>query len=423
MKAGGEATQIPTALVVDDDPMIVKALSRILKKDGYAVHVAAHGGEALQAFEEAEFTIVLADVNMPGMDGFELCSRILENPRAVHLPVVLVSGRVSNQDVERGLDVGAADYIKKPFDSAEVRMRVRTQIHLHETLRQQDALRTQLAHAQKLEAVGQLASGIAHEINTPTQFVSDSIYFIKEAFEDLWEMVAQTRRAVEAVQDADTRASLLKALDEAEEDADFEYLDENLPGSFVRCTDGLKRIAAIVGAMKEFAHPGKKEMQAADLNQALKATLTIAKNEYKYVADAVLELGDLPAVMCHIGDLNQVFLNLIVNAAHAISDVVGDSGERGTIYIRTQQEAGLVRIEFEDSGSGIPEAVQARIFEPSFTTKEVGVGSGQGLAIARSIIVDKHQGTLAFETTRGQGTTFIITIPDGSGGGHSEGAE
>jgi signal transduction histidine kinase len=168
--------------------------------------------------------------------------------------------------------------------------------------------------------------------------------------------------------------------------------------------------------MKEFAHPDQKRKVPTDLNRALQTTLAIAKNEYKYLADVTTDLGDLPAVLCHPGDLNQVFLNLIVNAAHAIADVVGRSGSKGTIRIRTLQEAGFARIDIADTGSGIPEKFRHRVFDPFFTTKEVGKGTGQGLAIARSIVVTKHAGALTFESEVGKGTTFSIRLPiDGAG--------
>lgn len=400
-----------TALLVDDEPNILKALSKILRADGYRVLTAASGEEAIQIFEREDISIVLADVNMPGMNGFTLCRRLKRDPRASHMPITLVTGLVGDEDVERGIQAGAVDYIKKPFDRAEVRMRVRTQIRLHEALWQKENLQTQLSHAQKLEAVGQLAAGIAHEINTPAQFVSDSVFFIKESFEDLIGLTAQYRRTAEGVQSVDLRQELLKRFGEADEEADLEYIQENLPGSFERCLEGLKRISTIVGAMKEFAHPDQRNKSPADINQALRATMTIARNEYKYVAKLESDLGDLPLVVCHVGDLNQVFLNLIVNASHAIGLVVGNTGALGTIKVRTAVVGDRVRIEIQDTGSGIPESVQDRVFDPFFTTKEVGVGSGQGLAIARSVVVDKHAGSLTFQTEEGKGSTFIIEIP------------
>ncbi len=184
-----------------------------------------------------------------------------------------------------------------------------------------------------------------------------------------------------------------------------------MPKSLERSLDGLSRITKIVGAMKEFSHPGQEEQSQADLNRALDATLTIANNEYKYVAEAETDFGELPPVSCHVGDLNQVFLNLLVNAAHAIENVVGDSGERGRIQVRTKRDGDHAVIEVQDSGSGIPENIRDRIFDPFFTTKEVGRGSGQGLAIAHAIIVDKHGGSMTFESELGQGTTFFIRIP------------
>jgi len=186
-----------------------------------------------------------------------------------------------------------------------------------------------------------------------------------------------------------------------------------VPGSFESCHDGISRITTIVRAMKEFAHPDQREKGDANLNQALRTTLAVAKNEYKYVADVTTELGDLPPVLCHVGDLNQVFLNLIVNAAHAIGDVVGKSGGKGTIRITTSQEGDQVRIDIADTGAGIPEAIRPRIFDPFFTTKEVGKGTGQGLSIARSIVVTKHHGSLTFESEVGKGTTFTIRLPIG----------
>jgi two-component system NtrC family sensor kinase len=252
-------------------------------------------------------------------------------------------------------------------------------------LSEQRQIEIELAHARKLEAVGQLAAGIAHEINTPTQYVGDGVHFLKEAFEGYQRLVSQYRQAVEALEAAGGSA-LTRGIRETEEEIDLPYLEANVPGSFESCQDGVLRISTIVRAMKAFSHPDQREKSLADLNQALQTTLAVARNEYKYVAEVVTEFGDMPAVLCHVGALNQVFLNLIVNAAHAIGDVVGQGGSKGTIRIKTLKEGDLVRIDIADTGSGIPEAIRQRIFEPFFTTKEVGRGTGQGLAIARSIV-------------------------------------
>jgi two-component system, NtrC family, sensor kinase len=277
-------------------------------------------------------------------------------------------------------------------------------------------LESELEHARKLEAVGQLAAGIAHEINTPAQYVGDGVCFLREVFDSYRQLFNKYRAIVETLQGGGVTAGLVEEIREMEEEVDLDYIEANVPGSFDRCLDGISRISTIVRAMKEFSHPDQREKSPADLNQALQNTLVITRNEYKYVADIVTELGELPMVMCHVSDLSQIFLNLIVNAAHAIEDVVGKGGEKGQIRINSRREGEWVLIDIMDTGSGVPESIRDRIFEPFFTTKAVGRGSGQGLAIARSIVVDKHCGTLTFDSELGKGTTFTIRLPiDGRG--------
>jgi signal transduction histidine kinase len=254
--------------------------------------------------------------------------------------------------------------------------------------------------------VGQLAAGIAHEINTPIQFIGDSAHFVNDACTELIGLLALYRAAC-----SKTDGSLPQELQEAEEHADLAYLQEQVPRACARTLEGVDRVATIVRALKEFAHPNQKEQAPADLNRALLSTLTVARNEYKYVAEVETDLGEIPAVVCNVGDLNQVFLNLIVNAAHAIHDVVRGTEGRGLIRVTSRQEGEQVVVAISDSGSGIPEHIRERIFEPFFTTKEVGRGTGQGLAIARSIVVDRHGGSLTFDSEPGRGTTFYIRLP------------
>ncbi len=283
----------------------------------------------------------------------------------------------------------------------------------HEALARQDAER-ELQHAHKLEAVGRLAAGIAHEINSPVQFVGDSIAFLRDSTEDMLEVLEKhqvLRRAVLASEGPQELSALATAADRAEANADLAYVAEHAPKALERALDGLGRVARIVRSMKEFAHPDHTEMTPADINRAIETTLTIARNEYKYVADVETDLSELPPVRCHLGDVNQAILNVIVNAGHAIAEVVQGTERRGRISIATRREGDAVVIAIADTGSGIPPEIRPRIFEPFFTTKEVGRGTGQGLAIARSIVVAKHGGSLTFETEVGKGTTFYLRLP------------
>ncbi len=275
----------------------------------------------------------------------------------------------------------------------------------------QRKLELELRQAQKLESVGRLAAGVAHEINTPVQFVSDSVHFIRDVVGDLTALVGRYQDAVRQIAAGAHVGETQAALTKAESDADLDYALEHLPKALDRSLEGLDRVATIVRSMKEFAHPDQKEMAAIDLNQAVESTLVISRHEYKYLADVTTSFGDLPLVLCHPGDINQVVLNIIVNAAHAIGGVVNDSGARGRIDVRTWRDGHDVVLSIGDTGGGIPHAIRDRIFDPFFTTKDVGQGSGQGLALARSVIVERHGGQLTFESEVGGGTTFFIRLP------------
>ena len=276
----------------------------------------------------------------------------------------------------------------------------------------QKLLEAELHQAQRLESVGRLAAGIAHEINTPVQFVNDNCYFLKDS-------VPQVRSVLECHQEclrslaagSMTTAEALERIAAAEHAADLAFLHENMPTAVERALEGLERIAAIVRSMKEFSHPNQDAPSSADINVAILSTLTIARNEYKYVADVRTVLGEAPPVVCYVGELNQALLNIIVNAAHAIGEAVAGTERKGLITVTTASEDENVLISIADTGPGIPHAIQDKIFDPFFTTKDVGKGTGQGLAIARSVIVGRHGGTLTFESEPGGGTTFLIRLP------------
>ncbi len=269
----------------------------------------------------------------------------------------------------------------------------------------------QLRQAQKLESIGQLAAGIAHEINTPTQFIGDNNRFAKDAFNDLNDLFQQFGELLDAARAASFAPELVQKIDASIQQVDLADLQREIPLALEQSLSGVERVAKIVQAMKDFSHPGGENKVPVDLNRAIESTLTVCRNEWKYVADMQMDFDpSLPQVSCHPGEINQAILNIVVNAAHAIADHA-PKGEKGNICVSTRRVGEKVEIRITDTGGGIPEAIRDRIFDPFFTTKEVGRGTGQGLAIARSVMVDHHQGELTFETTTGQGTTFIIRLP------------
>jgi PAS domain S-box-containing protein len=282
-----------------------------------------------------------------------------------------------------------------------------------EDITERKLLREQLLRAQKLESVGQLAAGIAHEINTPVQYIGDNVRFLQDSFGELVTLNAGYARLLAAVRSTEMAPQMLEEITLLVEKIDVDYLFGEIPKAIEQTLEGVSRVAALVGAMKEFSHPGTGEKVPLNLNHAIESTITVARNEWKYVADLKMELDcTLPLVSCFPGEFNQVVLNMLVNAAHAIEEVAARGGpEKGLITIRTHSIPGGVEVQIQDTGGGIPEKVRPRLFDPFFTTKEIGKGTGQGLAIARSLVVDKHQGSIDFETVDGIGTTFIIRFP------------
>ena len=272
-------------------------------------------------------------------------------------------------------------------------------------------MEAQLRQAQKLESVGQLAAGIAHEINTPTQFVGDNIRFLEDSFCELAQVLTQHSHLV-ASDGVGVSPELIKQMQSTAKQVDLEYLMTEIPKAISQSLEGIERVAKIVRSMKEFAHPGTSEKVAVDLKDAIESTIDVTKHEWKYVAEMMTDFDPtLPKVPCLVGELNQVIVNLIVNAVHSISDALKQQSDaKGRITITTRKDNESAEIRVSDTGMGIPEAIRSKIFDPFFTTKEVGKGTGQGLAIAHSV-VEKHGGSIAMETEVGRGTTFILRLP------------
>jgi two-component system, NtrC family, sensor kinase len=460
-------------LVVDDNPAIHEDFRKILangagssevddleaevfgtaapsRAKAFVIDSALQGQEALERIRAARlagapFALVFMDLRMPpGWDGVKTTSHVLREDPDIAVVICTAYSDHGWEEMTRAFgDTDRVLILKKPFDTIEVRqlahtLRRRWELAEQASLRLEDMealIRTRTAELQiandelrkeaavrarmevelrlshKLEAVGQLAAGVAHEINTPIQFASDSVHFLLDALADFEKVLAKYRALQRAVVSGGATQEIATEVARAEATADLPYLIENVPLALERSLEGLNRVADIVRAMKELAHPGHKEMTLVDLNRAINNTLIITSNEYKHVAEVDTDLGELPLVMCHASDLNQALLNIIVNAAHAIGDVVRGTDQKGRIGVRSRCDGSWVTISIADTGTGIAPEIRDRIFDPFFTTKEVGMGSGQGLAIARSVICERHGGELGFDTELGKGTTFLLRVP------------
>ena len=418
----------------------------------FEVDSAYQGEEGLERVKQAveagrPYAMAFVDVRMPpGWDGIETTARIWEV--SPDLQIVICTAYSDYSWDEMIAKVGQSDrlvILKKPFDNIEALQlanaltekwrlihQARTHIddlervvaertseleslnrQLQADIKKRDLMEVQLRQAQKLESIGQLAAGIAHEINTPIQYVGDNTRFIQDAFADVSKLLRQYENLLQSVEQNTATPQLISELKSAIATADVAYLEKEIPKAATQTLDGVERVTRIVRAMKEFSHPGTSEKATTNLNKAIESTLMVSRNEWKYVAEMVTDFDpNLPSVPCLPGEFNQVILNLVINAAHAISDAVGNgTATKGTITVSTRRCEDLAEIRIRDTGTGIPEKIRGRIFDPFFTTKGVGKGTGQGLAIAHSVIAERHGGSLTFETEVGKGTTFVIRLP------------
>ena len=396
-------------LIVDDSAANRLILSRSLRKAGYETIEATDGEAALRLAIEHHPDIILLDVMMEGQDGFEVCRALKAREATASIPVIFVIALTEAKNVDDAFAAGGSDFITKPFRMDEIKARVSVHLQLREARSELELAHTQLLRAQKLESIGQLAAGIAHEINTPAQYLGDNIRFLKDSFADLAPLLEKTRELIDAADGGLESRAIAAELRDAFDTADVAYLSREIPRAIEQSIDGVARITKIVGAMKEFSHPGVTEMTEVDLNRVVENSVIVATAEWKLVASMDMLLDPaLPLVFCQPNDLSQVILNLVVNAAHAID---GAGRGQGTIGVRTRLDGDVAEIRISDTGAGIPEAIRGKIFDAFFTTKGVGKGTGQGLAIAHSVVEQLHRGTITFETELGKGTTFVVRLP------------
>lgn len=400
-----------TILVVEDEPINLAFLQGLLQ-DQYQVRTALGGEAALrEVIKHPLPNLILLDILMPGMDGFEVLKRLRENPVTKDIPVIFVTALIDEDDEQKGLELGAVDYIHKPINNVVVLSRVRT--HLQARMardmlnRQKQQLEQRLVEStkaleqsEKMAAMGQLAAGVAHEINNPVGFVSSNLQTLETYLQDLFDLI----NGYEQIRQQAGNEPSYADIDQLRKKMDFDFLRKDIFDLLRESKDGVARVRKIIQDLKDFSHASDTEWLWADIHKGLDSTLNIVWNELKYKCKVSKHYGDLPQIKCLPSQLNQVFMNLLVNAAQAIET-------QGDIDITTERAGSdAVKISFHDTGKGIPPEIIKKIFAPFFTTKPVGKGTGLGLSVSSGII-ERHQGKLEVTSEVGKGSTFVITLP------------
>ena len=409
-------------LIVDDNPTNLSVLSEALGGAGFRFRVAIDGKSALTLVERNQPELILLDVQMPGIDGFETCRRLKENPATASIPIIFTTALADTESKAKGFALGAVDYIPKPFDQGEVMARVKVHLqlkHMTESLEEQVRSRTtalqkaqiQLVQQEKLSSLGEMIAGIGHELNNPINFIVSNI-------EPLQEHITGVSEILNLYQQEYARPS--PKLKDAIEDLDLEFVLEDIAKILDSFRLGAQMIENISTSLRTFSRSDSETKSLANLHECLDSTLMILQHRLKGKGErpqieVFKSYGSLPSVLCYPGQMNQVFMNILANAIDALDEAImkGKLPDRvPQIQIKTQitSEERIV-IQIADNGIGIPKPIQERLFEPMFTTKPVGKGPGLGLAIAHQIIVEKHNGTLSIDSEIGEGTVFAIEIP------------
>lgn len=422
------STEAPKIILVVDDDRFSRVFARdLLSKEGHIVREAKDGQESVEQFSCHEPDLILMDVEMPNMNGFEACKLIKEHPEGKDIPIIFVTSRDDADFISKAFASGAEDYLLKPVNVTLLRHRIArilsNQAYKQKVLRQNQALaqalqklkETQghLIQQEKMAGIGQLAAGVAHEINNPLGFVNSNFETLSEYVGRLSDVLQLYRKLPQVLKDAAlSNPELQNSLDEIaalERKKKLDFILDDLASLFSESRDGLERVAKIIRALRAFSRIDvKNQLEDYDLNEGLETTLIVARNEIKYVAEIKTAFGDVPMIKALGGQVNQVLLNLIVNAAQAIKN----SGiSDGAITLETFASAEDVGCRITNNGPAIPLEIQKRIMEPFFTTKPVGQGTGLGLSISYDIIVKQHGGELSFISNESSGTTFTLKLP------------
>ena len=411
----------PSILIVDDVPANLNLLTSILKQRGYKVRPAPSGSLALEAARHAPPDLILLDIHMPEMDGFEVCRRLKAEEALDEIPVLFISALTETKDKIHAFDAGGVDYITKPFQVEEVLARVRTHLELRHTRRElkrknkrlkktvSELKNTQirLIQSEKMAALGVLSAGVAHEINNPVNFIKTSTLSLQRDVDDLLKVANLVVSFC-----GHTTEPVCREIKSLQEELEYETILTEIPGLFRSILEGIRRTEEIVRSLRTFARQDEMMSEAVDIHEIIDSALIMLRNRYKKTTTVVKDYGNVPSIPCFVGKLSQVMINVLVNAIDAIEKK--DSSDQHQITIKTEvlerdhRPYAVVRIA--DTGTGIPEELIHKVFDPFFTTKDVGKGIGLGLFIT-SNIVQEHKGYIEVSSPPGQGATFSLFLP------------
>ncbi|HIE97990.1 MAG TPA: hybrid sensor histidine kinase/response regulator [Planctomycetes bacterium] len=397
-------------LLAEDSLTMRRLLASQLQRWNYEITEVEDGAKAWEKFQESHFSLVLTDWMMPEVDGLELIRRIRESGHAEYVYIVLLTSKSDNEDLVEAMDAGADDFLAKPCNPKELRVRLRAGeriIELEHTLIEQNhqlmEAQAALVQSEKLAGVGQLAAGMAHEINNPVAFVSNNLAVLQRDVQSLFKLLDQYETCLPVVEREDEH--LADRLKKIESECDLPWLKENLPQLFRSSLDGLMRVREIVGNLRDFAHLDQAAADEMDVGAALESTLEILASDLEAKQLTVrTAFEDTLSIYCQPASLKQVFHAILLNAVQA-------SEPKGILEVAVSRNESSVCVEITDHGCGMDETTQRRLFEPFYTTRPVGSGQGLGLAVSYGV-VKQHGGSIEFESTPGKGTTFRVMLPD-----------